>query len=86
MNWTYTRRWLGMALALGGTGLVAVHYMDYGWTAHLAFPDHGIVGAILFIIGVALGLGKPGTRAKPPGKPTPPVAAQHAAPDDDEKP
>jgi len=65
---TYIRRWLGLALVLGGTGLVAVHYIDWGWTAHLAFPDHGIVGMILFIIGVILGLGKPGTRAKPPGE------------------
>ncbi len=63
---TYTRRWLGMALVIGGAGLVAVHYIDYGWTAHLCFPDHGVVGAILFLIGVGLGIGRPGTRAKPP--------------------
>lgn len=66
MNWTYTRRWLGLALVLGGAGLTAVHYIDYGWTAHLAFPDHGVVGILLVLIGGALGLGKPGTKAKPP--------------------
>ena len=66
MNWTYTRRWVGLALVLGGAGLTTVHYIDYGWTAHLTFPDHGIVGGILVIIGIALGIGKPGTRAQPP--------------------
>ena len=70
MNWTYTRRWVGLVLALAGSGLVLEHYISWGWTAHLVWPpiDHGIVGAILFIIGVALGLGKPGTRAKKPGE------------------
>ena len=68
MNKTYTRRWVGLALVFAGTGLVTIHYIDYGWTSHLTFPDHGIVGAVLFIIGVILGLGKPGTRAKPPGE------------------
>lgn len=68
MNWTYTRRWLGMALVLGGTGLVAVHYMDYGWTGHWTLIDHGVVGIILVVIGGILGLGKPGTRAKKPGE------------------
>jgi len=65
---TYARRWLGMALVAGGAGLMAVHYMDYGWTAHLTFPDHGIAGLVLVIIGAILGLGKPGTRARPPGE------------------
>ena len=65
------RRWVGMALAITGAGLVGVHFSDYGFTGHWTPIDHGIVGAILFIIGVALGLGKPGTRAKPPGEEEP---------------
>ncbi len=66
------RRWLGMALVLGGAGLMLVHFVDYGSTLH--FPvegivvDHGVVGLILVIIGAFLGLGKPGARAKKPGK------------------
>lgn len=68
MNWTYTRRWLGFATMVTGGGLILEHYISYGWTAHWTLNDHGVVGAVLFIIGVALGLGKPGTRAKPPGE------------------
>ena len=68
MNWRYTRRWVGLVMVLGGTGMVLEHYISHGFTGHWTFPDHGIVGAILFIVGVILGLGKPGTRAKPPGE------------------
>ena len=62
------RRWVGALLVVSGAGMSLLHFVDYGFTAHWTPVDHGIVGAILFIIGVALGLGKPGTRAKPPGE------------------
>ncbi len=57
-----------MGMSLAGAGLVAVHFMDYGFTGHYIFPDHGVFGAILFSAGFLIGLGKPGTRAKKPGK------------------
>ena len=62
------RRWMGMAMVLGGCGLMLVHFIDFGFTLH--FPvtgiifDNGAFGLLLVIIGAFLGLGKPGTSAK----------------------
>ena len=58
------RRWLGMASVIGGAGLILCHYIDYGYTSHLAFPDHGIVGIALVVLGGFLGVGKPGAKLK----------------------
>jgi hypothetical protein len=62
------RRWLGMASVLAGAGMILVHYVDYGFTAHLTMPDHGMTGLLLVIAGVFLAIGKPDRRARRPGK------------------
>ena len=56
------RRWLGMASVITGAGLILCHYIDYGYTSHLAIPDHGIVGILLVVAGGVLGIGKPGAK------------------------
>jgi len=58
------RHWLGMALGLGGAGLMLVHFIDYGFTLHLTAVDHGTVGLILIILGAFLGAGKAGARRR----------------------
>jgi len=54
------RRWIGMTMCLAGSGMVLVHWIDYGLTGHLIFPDHGVGGLALFILGWFIGVGRPG--------------------------
>jgi hypothetical protein len=58
------RFWVGLALVLGGAGLILIHYIDYGGTLHFAFPDHGTAGLILVIIGALLAGLKPGVKRR----------------------
>ncbi len=58
------RFWVGLALVLGGAGLILVHYIDSGGTLHFAFPDHGTAGLILVIIGALLAGLKPGVKRR----------------------
>jgi hypothetical protein len=53
-----------MASVITGAGLILCHYIDYGYTSHLAIPDHGIVGIALVVLGGFLGVGKPGAKLK----------------------
>ena len=58
------RFWVGLALVLGGAGLILTHYIDYGGTLHFTFLDHGTAGLILIIIGALLSGLKPGVKRK----------------------
>jgi len=58
------RLWAGLALVLGGAGLILVHYIDAGGTLHFTFPDHGTAGLILVIIGALLAGLKPGVKRR----------------------
>lgn len=58
------RFWVGLALVLGGAGLILVHYIDSGGTLHFALPDHGTVGLVLVIIGALLAGLKPGVKRR----------------------
>ena len=58
------RFWVGLACVLGGSGLMLIHYIDYGGTLHLTFPDHGTAGLILIIIGALLAGLKPGVNRR----------------------
>ncbi len=58
------RFWVGLALVLGGTGLILTHYIDSGGTLHFTFPDHGTAGLILVIIGALLAGLKPGVKRR----------------------
>jgi hypothetical protein len=58
------RFWVGLALVLGGAGLILVHYIDSGGTLHFTFPDHGTAGLILVIIGALLAGLKPGVKRR----------------------
>lgn len=66
--WKYLlgqRYWIGMASVLAGSGLMLVHFIDYGGTLHFTFPDHGTAGLALIIIGAIMAGLKPGkTRRK----------------------
>ncbi|MFH0914566.1 MAG: hypothetical protein V1849_04690 [Chloroflexota bacterium] len=55
---------LAFALAGCGAGLLFEHLLYYGGTLHFTFPDHGVVGAILLVIGTILAGLKPGRKRR----------------------
>jgi len=58
------RFWIGMASVVAGFGLILVHFIDYGGTIHFTFPDHGVAGILLVVIGGLLAGLKPGVNRR----------------------
>ena len=57
------RHWVGRTAVLAGMALLGEHLYQYGGF-HLTFPDHGVVGLALIVLGSLLAALKPGEKKR----------------------